>query len=122
MPKVRHVAAVVVTLGATTGWAQVDDQPNLRVAAPTSAQAEAQRHLKEGQALMSEDAFMEAAKQFEAAVAQDPGLFMPRSRRRGRRSRPAPKRTSASSCRGSRRARRGSACSGTPARTRRTVA
>ncbi|MET0551817.1 MAG: tetratricopeptide repeat protein [Vicinamibacteria bacterium] len=76
MPNARCLIAVVLALGAATSWAQVDDQPNLRMPVPTSAQAEAQKHLKEGQVLMSEDAFMEASRQFEAAIAQDPGLFM----------------------------------------------
>jgi tetratricopeptide (TPR) repeat protein len=70
------LAAVTLTVGASTAQAQVNNQPNLRMPTETQAQMEAQRNLKEGQRLMSEDAFVEASKAFEAAIAQDPELFM----------------------------------------------
>ena len=76
MPTTRCLVAVALVLGASTARAQVDNQPNLRMPARTSVQVESQRRLEEGRRLMSEDAFMEAAKQFEAAIAQDPELFM----------------------------------------------
>jgi tetratricopeptide (TPR) repeat protein len=76
MPNTRCLVAVVLTLVASAARAQVDNQPNLRMPARTAVQVESQRRLEEGRRLMSEDAFMEAARQFEAAIAQDPELFM----------------------------------------------
>jgi tetratricopeptide (TPR) repeat protein len=68
--------AVLIALAATAAQAQVNNQPNLRMPTRTPLQMEAERQLKEGQRLMSEDAFVEASQQFEAAIAKDPELFM----------------------------------------------
>jgi tetratricopeptide (TPR) repeat protein len=71
----RYLAAVVLALGASAASAQVTRR-DLSMPAESPTQVEARRLLKEGQRLMSEDAFVEASRQFEAAIAQDPEMFM----------------------------------------------
>jgi tetratricopeptide (TPR) repeat protein len=75
MPHSRCLIAVVLALGASTASAQVTRR-DLSMPAESPTQVEARKHLTEGQRLMSEDAFVEASKAFEAAIAQDPDLFM----------------------------------------------
>jgi tetratricopeptide (TPR) repeat protein len=61
--------------GSATSDAQVKD-PDIRMPVESPTEIQAQQKLKEGQKLMSEDSYEEAAKAFQAAIAVDPLLFM----------------------------------------------
>jgi tetratricopeptide (TPR) repeat protein len=56
--------------------AQQLSQPRLDMPGETPAEVQAQKRLNDGQRLMSEDAFEEAAKAFQEAIALEPLLMM----------------------------------------------
>jgi tetratricopeptide (TPR) repeat protein len=66
-------SAVLLASGA---MAQVQQPPDLRMAADDPRAVQAQQRLKEGQRLMAEDDFEAAAKAFEEAAGLDPLLMM----------------------------------------------
>jgi tetratricopeptide (TPR) repeat protein len=72
----RSLLVAALLLDAGGAAAQVMQNPNMRGAADSPAGVEAQKKLKEGQRLMEEDKFAEAAKAFEEAIAIDPLLMM----------------------------------------------
>jgi tetratricopeptide (TPR) repeat protein len=73
MPAQRAVAAVGLALAAT---ASAQRAPDTRLTADSPAGVEAQRRLREGEGLLKEDEFLDAARAFEAAVALDPDMMM----------------------------------------------
>jgi hypothetical protein len=72
----RVVMAAAALLAPALAPAQVNKVPDMRTGMDSPSALEAQKHLKEGQRLQSEDAFEEAAAEFQAAIALDPLLML----------------------------------------------